>query len=72
MNSVMSDIEKGPTELKVNEGDAQEDYESFIANSADKRAQASRSITDKEGALAGLGGRLLANQEALKASSTSS
>jgi len=67
MNMMMSDIEKQLTEMKVNEKDAQEDYESFIADSADKRTEDSKSITDKEGSLAELEGELLANQEALKA-----
>merc|ERR1719420_2112558 len=67
MNMMMSDIEKQLTEMKVNEKDAQEDYESFIADSADKRKEDSKSITDKEGSLAELEGELLANQEALKA-----
>merc|ERR1719443_1742696 len=55
------------TEMKTNEKDAQEDYESFIADSADKRAEDSKAITDKEGSLAELEGELLSNQEALKA-----
>merc|ERR1719331_585909 len=67
MNMMMSDIEKQLTEMKVNEKDAQEDYESFMADSADKRKEDSKSITDKEGSLAELEGELLANQEALKA-----
>merc|ERR550537_335752 len=63
---MMSDLEKDLTTMKVNEKDAQEDYETFIADSADKRAEDSKSITDKEGALAELEDELLANQEALK------
>merc|ERR1719395_256236 len=64
---LMSDLEKDLTTMKANEKDAQEDYEAFIADSADKRAQDSKSITDKEGSLAELEGELLANQESLKA-----
>merc|ERR1719473_1199471 len=67
MNMLMSDLEKQITEMKVNEKDAQQDYESFVADSADKRAEDSKSITDKEGSLAELESELLANQEALKA-----
>merc|ERR1719313_1397574 len=67
MNMMMSDLEKQLTEMKVNEEDAQEDYEQFMADSADKRKEDSKSITDKEGSLAELEGELLANQEALKA-----
>merc|ERR550537_1279444 len=66
MNMLMTDLEKSITEIKTNEKDSQEDYESFIADSADKRAEDSKSITDKEGALAELEDELLANQEALK------
>merc|ERR1719420_398097 len=67
LNKLMGDLEKTITEMKTNEKDAQEDYESFIADSADKRAEDSKSITDKEGSLAELEGELLSNQEALKA-----
>merc|ERR1740138_498005 len=67
MNMLMGDLEKTITEMKTNEKDAQEDYESFIADSADKRAEDSKAITDKEGSLAELEGELLSNQEALKA-----
>merc|ERR1719408_1244573 len=67
MNMFMSDLEKTITEMKTNEKDAQEDYETFIADSADKRAEDSKAITDKEGSLAELEGELIANQEALKA-----
>merc|ERR1719331_1110924 len=67
MNMLMGDVEKTITEMKTNEKDAQEDYESFIADSADKRAEDPKAITDKEGSLAELEGELLSNQEALKA-----
>jgi len=67
MNMLMGDLEKTITEMKTNEKDAQEDYETFIADSADKRAEDSKAITDKEGSLAELEGELLSNQEALKA-----
>merc|ERR1719408_1011936 len=67
MNMMMSDLEKELTTMKVDEEDAQKDYESFMADSAAKRTEDSKSITDKEGSLAELEGELLANQEALKA-----
>merc|ERR1719172_534454 len=45
MNMMMSDPEKTITEMKTNEKDAQEDYETFIADSATKRAEDSKSRT---------------------------
>jgi predicted nucleic acid-binding Zn-ribbon protein len=64
---LIGDLEKEITEAKVDEKDAQEDYESFMKDSAEKRALDSQAIADKEGSKAALEEQLLANQEALKA-----
>merc|ERR1719238_2232588 len=64
---LIGDLEKEITEAKVDEKDAQEDYEAFIKDSAEKRALDSKAIADKEGSKASLEEELLANQEALKA-----
>merc|ERR1719191_357696 len=61
-----ADLEKQITEMELVEKDAQEDYESFMKDSAEQRAMDSKSITDKEGSKAALEDELLANQEALK------
>jgi len=64
---LIGDLEKEITEAKVDEKDAQDDYESFMKDSAEKRALDSKAIADKEGSKAALEEELLANQEALKA-----
>merc|ERR1719364_154573 len=52
--------------MKVTEKDAQADYESFMADSAAKRAEDAKSITDKEASVAALEEELVTNNEALK------
>merc|ERR1740115_348706 len=49
---LVADIEKENQVMNVEEKDAQSDYEKLISDSAEKRAIDSKSITDKEGALA--------------------
>merc|ERR1719386_350453 len=44
-----ADLDKQITVMEATEKDAQEDYEGFMKDSADKRALDSKSITDKEG-----------------------
>jgi len=55
---LVKDLDKTMTEAEVTEKDAQDDYETFMQDSASKRAQDSQSLTDKEGALANLKGGL--------------
>merc|ERR1719252_536218 len=64
---LIGDLEKEITQSKVDEKDAQASYESFMKDSADKRAQDSKAIADKEGSKAALEEELVANNEALKA-----
>merc|ERR1719171_87150 len=52
MDSLVSELDKEMTEAQAEEKDAQEDYETFVKDSADKRADDSKSITDKEAAKA--------------------
>merc|ERR1719428_1506743 len=54
------------TEMEVTEKDAQKDYETFMSDAAAKRAEDSKSITDKEAAKAALEEELQSNKEALK------
>merc|ERR1719446_1705156 len=51
---LIKDLDKEMTEAEVTEKDAQEDYETFMKDSAENRAQDSKTLTDKEGALAEL------------------
>lgn len=54
MDLLIKDLDKEITEAELTEKDAQGDYEVFMTDSADKRAQDSKTLTDKEGALAAL------------------
>jgi len=67
MDGLTKDLEKEITEAEVTEKDAQGDYEQFMDDSATKRAEDSKTMTDKEGALAGLE-TSLGQQKADKAS----
>jgi len=49
---LVKDLDKEMTVAKVEEKDAQGDYEQMMKDSAEKRAQDSKSLADKEGALA--------------------
>merc|ERR1719316_1790555 len=64
---LIGDLEKEITQSKVDEKDAQASYESFMKDSAEKRALDSKAIADKEGSKAALEEELVANNEALKA-----
>merc|ERR1719174_2599174 len=61
---LIGDLEKEITQSKVDEKDAQASYESFMKDSADKRALDSKAIADKEGSKAALEEELVANNEA--------
>merc|ERR1719421_210281 len=49
---LVADIDKDNQVMEVDEKDAQADYESFMADAKEKRAQDSKAITDKEAAKA--------------------
>jgi len=66
MDTLIADVEKENQELKLTEDDAQGDYEKFMEDASAKRAEDSKSITDKEASLADTENELLANQETLK------
>merc|ERR1719258_621655 len=66
---LVADIDKDIQTSEVTEKDAQKDYEGFMADAADKRAQDSKSITDKEATKAATEEELQANEES-KASKT--
>merc|ERR1712107_607320 len=54
MDALIKDLDKEMTEAEVTEKDAQADYEKMMKDSAEKRAEDSKTLTGKEGALADL------------------
>merc|ERR1719453_2254392 len=67
MDGLIKELDKEMTEAEVTEKDAQGDYEQFMEDSATKRAEDSKTLTDKQGALANLE-TSLGEQKADKAS----
>merc|ERR1719171_1787964 len=67
MDLLIKDLAKQITEMETEEKLAQEDYEKFMADSAEKRANDTKSLADKEAAKADLEADLQANGEAKKA-----
>merc|ERR1719387_373706 len=55
------------TEAETQEKDAQADYETFMTDSADKRAEDSKAITEKEGAKAQMETDLQAHTDKMEA-----
>merc|ERR1719395_95653 len=60
---IVADVDKEIQTMEVDEKDAQSDYEQFMSNASEKRAQDSKSITDKESAKAETESELQSNQE---------
>merc|ERR1719463_289369 len=52
MDMMIADLEKEMTEARVEEENAQEEYEQFMADSKEKRALDAKSVVDKEAAKA--------------------
>ena len=52
MDMLIADLDKEMQEAEVDEKNAQEEYEQFMSDSADKRADDAKAITDKNGAKA--------------------
>jgi len=69
MDALSQDLQKEMTEAEATEKDAQGDYEQMMADSAEKRAEDSKTLTDKEGALAQLE-EMLESQGSDKSSNT--
>merc|ERR1719217_1431040 len=74
MDGLVKELDAEMTEAEVTEKDAQEDYETIMKDSSDKRAEDSKAITDKEAAKAEMETELqshsdtkAANEEELKA-----
>merc|ERR1719326_2213752 len=66
IDTLVNDVEKEMQVAKLEEKDAQGDYEKFMDDAKAKRAEDSKSMTDKEGALADTQDSLVNNKEALK------
>merc|ERR550514_2546779 len=70
IDNLINDVEKESQVLELEEKDAQEDYDKFMEDAKAKRAEDSKSQSDKEGALAETEEELVASKEALKAKNT--
>merc|ERR1719281_1525473 len=64
MDMLVKDLDKEMTIATATEKDAQADYETFMKDSAEKRAEDSKSLEDKEAAIAELQGLLESDTEA--------
>merc|ERR1719432_679465 len=62
MDILIKDLDKEMSEATAEEKDAQKDYEQMMADSAAKRAEDSKSLTDKEAAKADLEAALQEHQ----------
>jgi len=70
IDNLINDVEKENQVLELEEKDAQGDYERFMEDAKAKRAEDSKSQSDKEGALAETEEELVASKESLKAKQT--
>merc|ERR1711959_501934 len=52
MTDLMNELDKEMTTAKVDEKNAQEEYEAFMSDSAEKRADDTKALTDKTAAKA--------------------
>merc|ERR1719162_404944 len=66
IDTLVADIEKENQTMEVDEKDAQTDYETLMADSQEKRALKSKTITDKESAKAATEGEVQDNTESKK------
>merc|ERR1719359_1090258 len=63
MDMMIADLDKEITEIETEEKENQSEYEQFMKDSAEKRANDAKSIEDKESAKADLEGTLVASKE---------
>jgi len=70
IDSLVGELETEIQEMEFEEKDAQSEYEEFIEDSANKRAQDSKSITDKESAKADAEANLIKLEDETKAKMT--
>merc|ERR1719163_1135449 len=67
MDGLIADVEKELHEMEFEEKDAQKDYETFMKDSAEKRASDSKAMADKSAVKADTEATLQKNEEALHA-----
>merc|ERR1719443_2221789 len=58
MDAMIADLDKEMQQAEIDEKNAQEEYEEFMKDSADKRAEDSKAITNKAAAKAEMEGAL--------------
>merc|ERR1719162_2458842 len=63
MDMMVADLDKEMQEAEIEEKNAQEEYEQMMSDSASKRADDSKSITDKQSSKAELGAALEQHHE---------
>merc|ERR1719178_556284 len=63
MDLMVADLDKEITEIETEEKENQKEYEEFMKDSAEKRANDAKSIEDKESAKADLEGTLVSSKE---------
>eukprot|EP00403_Amphidinium_massartii_P030841 CAMPEP_0178398790 /NCGR_PEP_ID=MMETSP0689_2-20121128/14951_1 /TAXON_ID=160604 /ORGANISM="Amphidinium massartii, Strain CS-259" /LENGTH=712 /DNA_ID=CAMNT_0020019557 /DNA_START=23 /DNA_END=2161 /DNA_ORIENTATION=+ len=67
LDMLVADLDKEMTEAEAEEKNAQAEYEQFMADAADKRAQDSKTLTDKQAAKADMESELDSSKDSKKA-----
>jgi septal ring factor EnvC (AmiA/AmiB activator) len=70
IDTLVNDVEKENQVMKLEEEDAQDDYEKFMADAKDKRAADSKSMSDAEGSLAETDEQMVTDKGTLKDKNT--
>merc|ERR1719217_1145577 len=70
MDGLIAELDKETTEAEMEEKDAQEDYEKFMRDCTAKRAEDTKALNEKKGALAETQTELEASKDAHKAATT--
>jgi len=70
IDNLVNDVEKENQVMKLEEEDAQDDYEKFMADAKDKRAADSKSMSDAEGSLAETDEQMVTDKGNLKNKNT--
>merc|ERR550514_2233201 len=65
IDMLINDVEKENQVMKLEEEDAQSDYEKFMTDAKNKRAEDSKSMNDQEGALADTNEQMVTDKETL-------
>jgi len=70
IDNLVNDVEKENQVLKLEEEDAQDDYEKFMSDAKEKRAADSKSMSDAEGSLAETDEQMVTDKATLKDKNT--